>query len=316
METLYITQENCKVRAEGEHLRFTRHGETLSTAPLAGVRTIVIFDSVSLSAPALDLLLRNGVDVLYMSKWGKVKARVFSQKGSGAVLRLAQHSAFLNLERRLGISKSIVAAKISNQASVVKKYKLHDTNPEFDVKLSEIGRFTGLLDGANTIEEVMGVEGVSAKAYWDCFKRLLKNQDFTRRAYRPSPDYVNALLNISYSFLANEITTCLTAKSFDLEIGFLHSIHYGRNSLTLDLMEEFRALFIDSWALTLLNKSQLKAEHFNFVGGDWRLTDDGFRKFCSLFQDHAPLWRDSFRSQADKLKTALLKGEGYEPYRE
>jgi CRISPR-associated protein Cas1 len=316
METLYISQERCSVKREGEHLWFVRLGETLATVPLAGVKTVVLFDSVSLTAPALDLLLYSGIDVIYQSKWGKVKGRILSVKSGGAVLRLAQHAAFLNPDRRIEIAKSIVAAKIHNQMAVVKKYKYHDTNPDFDEHLAAIAGFVRLLDKVQTIDEIMGVEGVSAKYYWDCFRHLLKNPVFTHREYRPSPDYVNSLLNLGYAFLSNEVTTSLIAKHFDLEIGFLHSIHYGRNSLPLDIMEEFRAPFVDAWLLALLNKNQLKAEHFCVTDGDWRLTDDGFAKFCGLYHEHTPAWRDRFRKQANRLKTALTEGSSYEPYRE
>jgi CRISPR-associated protein Cas1 len=236
-------------------------------------------------------------------------------KSGGAVLRLAQHAAFLNANRRVQIAKSIVAAKIHNQMSVVKKYKYHDTNTDFDEHIAVIDGFMKLLGSADTLDAVMGVEGVSAKYYWDCFRRLLKNPVFTRREYRPSPDYVNTLLNLGYAFLSNEITTCLIAKHFDIEIGFLHSIHYGRNSLPLDIMEEFRAPFVDAWLLALLNKNQLKSEHFCITDGDWRLTDDGFQKFCGLYHERIPAWRDKFREQANKLKSALTGGGNYEPYR-
>jgi len=316
METLYISQEKCSVKREGEHLKLTRSGETLATIPLVGVKTIVLFDDVNLTAPAIDLLLYSGVDVIYQSKWGKVKGRIISMRNGGVVLRLAQQSAFLNPLTRIAIAKNIVTAKINNQMAVVKKYKYHDTNSDFDEHLSAIEGFTHLLDKADTIDEVMGVEGISAKYYWDCFRHLLKNPVFTRREYRPSPDYVNSLLNLGYAFLSNEITTCLIAKHFDLEIGFLHSIHYGRNSLTLDIMEEFRSPFVDAWILSLLNKNQLKSEHFHLVGGDWRLTDDGFHKFCTLYHEHVPTWRIKFREQSNRLKSALTGGNEYEPYRE
>jgi CRISPR-associated protein Cas1 len=110
------------------------------------------------------------------------------------------------------------------------------------------------------------------------------------------------------------VTTCLIANHFDLEIGFLHSIHNGRNSLALDIMEEFRAPFIDAWILALLNKNQLKSEHFYITDGDWRLTDGGFAKFCGLYHNRRPLWCDKFREQANRLKAALVGGDGYEPY--
>jgi CRISPR-associated protein Cas1 len=166
------------------------------------------------------------------------------------------------------------------------------------------------------ITEVMGIEGICAKYYWSCFKELVKHPVFMRREYRPAPDYINALLNLGYAFLSNEIMTCLIAKRFDPEIGFLHSIHYGRNSLALDIMEEFRATFIDRWVLGLVNKNQLKAEHFLNLNDDYRLTDDGFHKFCILYHQHVIPWRELFHEQAKKLKNSLITGESYEPYRE
>jgi CRISPR-associated protein Cas1 len=102
-------------------------------------------------------------------------------KSGGAVLRIAQHSVFSNPKRRIEIAKAIVDAKIHNQMAVVKKYKYHDTKGDFDEHLSKIDRFAKLLNDAETIDEVMGVEGVSAKYYWDCFRNLLKKPVFTRR---------------------------------------------------------------------------------------------------------------------------------------
>jgi CRISPR-associated protein Cas1 len=232
------------------------------------------------------------------------------------VVRLAQFSTFLSPERRLSIAKNIAAAKIHNQLRLVKKYKYHDTNPEFDSDIAAIETFSGKMSNASTIDEVMGLEGVSAKYYWDCFKRLLINPIFTRRDYRPAPDYVNALLNLGYAFLANEITVCLIAEHFDIEIGFLHSVHYGRASLALDVIEEFRSPFIDAWLLGLLNRKILKTEHFTIENGDFRLTPCAFSKFCRLYHTHVDGWRERFRQQAKQLRTSVMEGNIYEPYRE
>jgi CRISPR-associated protein Cas1 len=275
---------------------------------------LVLFDSVGLTPPALDLLLDNGIDVTYLSHGGKIKGRILSQRGSGAVVRLAQFSAFLDSGRRLALARNIVAAKIRNQLSVVLKYKYRDTNAEFDGNIAAMTAFSKSLSKAETVDQIMGIEGVSAKYYWDCFKRLLKSQDFTRRDYRPAPDYVNALLNLGYAFLANELTTCLVAEHLDVEIGFLHSVHYGRASLALDIMEEFRAPFTDAWVLTVLNRKMLKADNFIIENGDYRLSKDGFSKFCGQYHGHAVYWRGKFRIQAQKLKLSLMDGGEYEPY--
>ena len=314
METIYVSHERCSVRREGEHLRLVRSGRTFASLHLQNTKTVVLHDSVNITAPAIDLLLAKGIDVVYQSRTGKIKGRIMSAKGSSAITRLAQYTAFTNPTRRLEIAKAIVAAKIHNQLSVVKKYKYYNSSRDYGHHIKLITSYTKQIELADSVDKVMGIEGISAKYYWDCFRHNLKNPAFTRREYRPSPDYVNALLNLGYSFLANEITTCLLIKNLDIEIGFLHSIHYGRNSLVLDIMEEFRPVCIDAWILSILNKNLLKEKHFHILTGDWQLTDKGFNKFCELYYEYITSWRDKFKMQADKFKRAIVKGECYEPY--
>ena len=200
--------------------------------------------------------------------------------------------------------------------STISKYKYRGKNAEHESQMSLMDGYVQQLANAESLDEVMGLEGISAKSYWSCFRLMLNKPVFTRREYRPSPDYVNALLNLGYAFLAKEVTTSLIAKQFDLEIGFLHSIHHGRNSLKIDIMEEFRSPFIDAWLLVLLNRNQIKAEHFHFVDGDWRLNSVGFEKFAGLYHERVPFWIDKIREQANRFKTTLLENSIYEPYRE
>jgi CRISP-associated protein Cas1 len=54
---------------------------------------------------------------------------------------------------------------------------------------------------------------------------------------------------------------------FDLRIGFLRGIRYGRESLALDLAEELRAPLVDRFTLALLNKRQLAPKDFEKLDG-------------------------------------------------
>ncbi|PKM60709.1 MAG: CRISPR-associated endonuclease Cas1 [Firmicutes bacterium HGW-Firmicutes-4] len=314
METIYITTENGLLRCESEHLRLTKRGKLIQSIPLVGVKTLVLLNSTNLTFPAIDLLLSRGIDIIYTSKSGKVKGRIISAKGGGAIIRLAQHSTFLDYDRRLLIAKKIVEGKINNQMALIKKYRYNDSSHTFDEHLSDIQRYLKTLEKAESIDAVMGIEGIAAKYYWAKFGTLLKKPVFVRRDYRPAPDYVNGLLNLTYAFLANELTTCLLAEHFDLEIGFLHSIHYGRNSLALDMMEEFRAPFAEAWVLVLLNKNIFQEKNFEMYKEDFRLNSEGFNKFCMHYHNHVADWQEIFRFQVKKLKEALIEGSSYEPY--
>jgi len=316
METIYITQESGILHRCEEHLILKQKGRKIGEIPLINTKTLVLMTSVQITAHAIDILTEKNIDVIYMSKSGKIKYRISAQSGGGAIIRLAQHSAFINDKIRLSIATAITRAKVFNQKHLVDKYRSYYSLIEYNKAIFDIMSFQEKLDTAETLNEVMGIEGICARVYWDCFKRLLKYPSFTRRDYRPAPDYINSALNLGYAFLANEITTQLYIQQFDIEIGFLHSIHYGRNSLALDIMEEFRSPFIDSWLLGLFNRKILKEEHFKNAKDGFYLTDAGFEKYCSLYHEHIEegSWRDKFKAQAENLKKAVMTGVEYSPF--
>ena len=316
MNTVYIEQDNLVIHRNFEHLLLTKYGKKINHIPLIEVDTLVLLDSCQITCPALELMFEKNIDIIYMSKNGKIKSRILSATGGGAVLRLAQHQAFMNKGRKIKIAGKIVTAKILNQKELISKYKKYYSIGKYKDIINKIEQYSNKIKEINEIDELMGYEGMSAKLFWSCYKELIINQDFTRRDYRPAPDYINSALNLGYSFLANEISLCLAAEKFDLEIGFLHSILYGRNSLTLDIMEEFRTAFIDSWLLKLFNLKMLVKEHFKDREENFYLTKDGFKKFIELYHSHLEEgnWKQVFRNQILIFKNSLLENTEYKPY--
>ena len=93
--------------------------------------------------------------------------------------------------------------------------------------------------------------------------------EFGGRNRRPPRDPVNALLSFLYSIMAKEISGALQGVGLDPQVGFLHEERPGRDSLALDLLEEFRAPIIDRLVLTLVNRQQIKTADFStdMLGG-------------------------------------------------
>ena len=70
--------------------------------------------------------------------------------------------------------------------------------------------------------------------------------------------------------------------------GFLHSIDYGRYSLVLDLMEEFRSIIADTLALSLFNLKILQKDDFYEempAGGDGAPADAGKAASADVSRD-------------------------------
>jgi CRISPR-associated protein Cas1 len=81
-----------------------------------------------------------------------------------------------------------------------------------------------------------------------------------------------------YGLVTSEVSGATDSVGLDLQIGFLHGARPGRPSLALDLLEEFRPAIADRFALRLIGRHQIRAEHFTTTaGGACYLTEEGRR---------------------------------------
>lgn len=172
---------------------------------------------------------------------------------------------------------------------------------------------------------MLGVEGICSNIYFGAFGQMLKcDFEFHGRNRRPPKDPINVIISLAYTFLTKEMCSALDAESFETYLGFLHGIRYGRKSLALDMIEEFRQPMIDRFVLLLFNKHMVGKYDFEFPGeGDVVLNEDGFRKFCTEYEkwlngrnsaSGEKSFRVRIREQVAKLKRVICKGERYTPY--
>jgi CRISPR-associated protein Cas1 len=147
---------------------------------------------------------------------------------------------------------------------------------------------------------------------------------FHGRNRRPPKDPVNVIISLAYTFLTKEMCNALDSESFETYLGFLHGIRYGRKSLALDMMEEFRQPAIDRLVILLFNKRMIGKYDFEFPeDGSVVLNEEGFRKFCGEYERWMngknvlageESFRNCIRKQVSMLKRCICKGEEYIPY--
>jgi CRISPR-associated protein Cas1 len=94
------------------------------------------------------------------------------------------------------------------------------------------------------------------------------------------------VLSFLYGLLRGECAAALEGAGLDPQVGFLHALRPGRPALALDLMEEFRPIVADRLALRLINRRQLRVEHFEATpGGGVLLTEAGRRAVIVAYQE-------------------------------
>lgn len=140
------------------------------------------------------------------------------------------------------------------------------------------------------LDSLRGQEGETAKLYFSVLNELILNQKeefrFEERSRRPPLDKFNALLSFAYTILANDCAAALESVGLDSYVGFLHRDRPGRQSLSLDLMEELRPVMADRFVITLINNRVIRPEHFEQQESRAVLLNDEGRKiFLSQYQN-------------------------------
>lgn len=317
MAVAYVIEQNASVSREGERLLIRKGTSVLHSLHLFKLEQLVLFGSVSLTPQAISTLLQSGIDTVFMSKNGRYRGRLQALQSKNITLRCEQFSRLAQERFSLETSRDLIAGKIANQRAVLLRLNRSRDGVELDDSILEMKRLAQQAAQASGLDVLRGYEGRSAVVYFDGFARgfLADGVTFTKRTRRPPTDPVNALLSLGYTLLFNTVMAAVSLVGFDPYLGCFHAVDYGRPSLALDLMEEWRPVIVDSLVLSVFNLKTLTLADFvtapanaNEVedeqgpdltgafdrgqvetketpcGLPVRLTDTGFRKFITQFE--------------------------------
>lgn len=227
MATVYLDEQGSELKKKGELLIVEKDGAVISELPLAQVDRLVIVGNVQITIQAAALLLDKGIPVSFVTTYGNYRGKLKPPTHKNIVLRLKQFARYHDNQFRLEHSKSVVRAKLKNSRTFLQKHARN--KPEIDIRsgINEIEALMKRLDRAGSIEEIMGIEGVSARHYFSSFGRLVKNRfSFQKRTRRPPEDPVNAILSLGYTLLFNEMYSAVEAIGFGPYLGFMHEVEY------------------------------------------------------------------------------------------
>ena len=323
MSVLYLTEQGSSIKKTGNRLVVEKEGKKLLDIPLIKIKTILIYGNVQISTQAMAILFRDGIETSFLNMQGKLKGRLVPVKAKNVILRMNQYKKGTDKDFSLKIAKLIIHRKLDNYLSSMKRFKKYNPDIEFDKEMSGIEEYKKTIDRKNSTNALMGLEGISSVQYYKAYSRMFKGEiKFTNRTRRPPRDPANALLSLGYVMLGNEITSLLDAAGFDPYIGFLHQIDYGRPSLSLDIIEEFRQPVIDTCILNLCNKGVFKEKDFEKKKEGIFLLKDALKKFLLNYeknmtekqQKHNASFRELIRKQLNILSKALNSEAQYRTF--
>jgi CRISPR-associated protein Cas1 len=254
-----------------------RDGE-MAEVPLGRVAALVVHGNCDVSAALLRELLWRDLPVVWCSSRGRVVGWASSAAAPNGVARVRQQA--LSAAGRLDIGRAIIAAKIGNQATLLRR------NGEAGDVVSAMRHTARKAAEAPSLQVLLGLEGAGAAAYFSSFESMLKQPwaRFDARRGRGATDAVNVALNIAYGLLVSECIRALVSCGLDPHAGFVHSPIRNKPALALDLCEEFRPTVADSAVVRAINNGELREADFTSVMRNWRIQDRGRRAVVSAME--------------------------------
>ncbi len=303
MGTLYLTEPYSVVKREGEALRVQIPARESAAArmvriPLIKIDQVVVLGDITLTAPALHMLLEQRIAIHFLSERGHSYGSLIPDPTKNALLHLAQYAAHSELSRRFPIARSMIAGKLTNMRTTLLRYNRKLADPALDEAAGQIRatlrQLAGLPipvaappdDRMSGLGPLFGLEGSGSSAYFAVFGTLLRNTwPFPGRVRRPPTDPVNALLSFGYAILIRQVLSQICTVGLNPYIGMLHQPGYGKPALALDLVEEFRPVIVDSVVITMLNTGMVRESDFTVEMGAYRLTDTARRTFLEKLEE-------------------------------
>ena len=324
MAVIYVKEQGAYIKKLSERIIVEKNNMRLAEIQVQNITDLSIIGNVQITTQALHMLMDHGIDISFFSYSGNYLGQISSESSKNIFLRFSQYELYQDLEKRLEIARTIVMNKIENQIRMIRNFNWKDVEYDYRPDVKELKRLQGLLPDKKTSNEIMGIEGSCSAVYFSCYGNMFKSDlKFTKRSKRPPRDPVNIILSLAYTLLTKEVTAALDSESFETYLGFLHGIRYGRKSLALDIVEEFRQPVVDRLVVTLFNKRMLGELDFETQEENIVLTEDGFKKFCREYEKwmKSPVssterrsFRNIIHAQAAVLKKSIRNKELYVPY--
>lgn len=317
MGTIYITQDDSFIGKTDERLQVRSQKKTLLDVPMIKVDGVVVLGRATISPAALMELLERKIPLSFLTGTGRYLGRLEPPLTKNIFVRSAQWKAAGESEPAIHLVRGFVRGKLKNYRNLLMRTQREYTNLDLQSAITQLEQAIAPIDRTSNINSLRGLEGAGSAAYFGKFGQLIRAEGFSfeSRRRRPPPDPINALLSFGYALLLHDVQSAVNIVGFDPYLGYLHTQRYGRPSLALDLMEEFRPLIVDTMVLAAINKRSLLPSDFTSepVSQAVSLSEEGRRTFLRSYEQkkqtsfkHPVLQKQCTYQEAFEIQARLL----------
>ena len=281
----YILQDGILKRKENTVYFHNKEGKRV--LPINKIYSIYAYGKLSFSSGVVSYLAKNGIPIHFFNYYGFYEGSMYPREtliSGDLVIHQAAH--YLDSDKRGYLAAQFIEGSAQN---ILKNLGYYARSKEGvrDALEQYIGKIEGelaRLPGANTIPEMMNVEGRIRNIYYSALDVIFPDEyKITKRTRRPPENRMNTLISFGNSIMYTTVLSEIYNTQLNPTISYLHEPFERRFSLSLDVSEIFKPVIVDRIILKLVNKNMLDDGCFRGEIGDMLLSEKGKKIFLAEY---------------------------------
>jgi len=331
MKKTYYLFNPGRLSRKDNTLMFSPTGEegqelTPKYLPVEGIDNLYIFGSLDANSSLFNFLGKHSISVHFFDYYEHYTGSFYPKEYLLAgKMQVCQTQHYLLAAKRMILARKFVEGAAFNIIKNLRYY--HNRGKELDLHIADIEKYVSSVPAANSISELMGLEGNVRQTYYDAFNYILKDHDMPGRSKQPPMNPVNTLISFGNMMCYTLCLDMIYHTQLNPTISFLHEPGTRRYSLALDLAEIFKPLLVDRTIFRVLNKKEVQEKDFSMEMNRCVLKESGKKAFVQAFEErlketitHRSLnrqvsYKHLVKLECYKLSKHILDMEEYKPFK-
>lgn len=292
MKQSYYIYNSGDLQRKDNTLRFTSYEGEKRDIPVERISDIYVMTEMTFNTAFINYISKYGIPVHFFNYYQFYTGSYYPRESllAGQLL-VKQVEHYTDPLRRLLLAQRFVEAAADNIYRNLRYY--NGRGKDVSVQMMEISTLRKDISKAETIEELMGIEGNIRKNYYRAWKIIINQEiDFEKRVMHPPDNMINSLISFVNSLIYSKTLSEIYQTQLNPTISYLHEPGVRRFSLCLDISEVFKPLIGDRLIFSLLNRNQI--------------TEDSFTKELNFLHLKKEASQTVVREFEAKLKTTIM----------